>query len=90
MSAGISLPFFVETSVNNMNKGQNQVPPINKRRTSPQNIALISLPKKGIFSLPEERWNLSNKPFINIALTWQVCDRYTKAASTSEAQCKSH
>lgn len=89
MSADIDLPCFVETFVNNMNKGQIQVPATN-RRASPQNTALIPLPEKGICSLPAESWNLSSKPFIILVPTKLVCDTYSKAASRRGAQCENH
>ena len=87
MSTEISLPFFVETFVNNVNRGQNQAPAIN-RRASPQNTVLIPLPEKDTCSLPAESWNLSSKPFIILVSTKPVCDRYIKAASTRGAKCE--
>lgn len=90
MSAEISLPFFVETFVNNVNKGKNEVPAINRRRASPQNTVLRPLPEEGIHSLPAESWNLSSKLFIILVPTKQVCDRYTKAVSKRGAQCENY
>lgn len=51
MSAEVSLPFSVQTFVNNVNKEQNEVPAINRGRASPQNTVLIPLPEKGILLL---------------------------------------
>lgn len=90
MSAESSLPFFVETFVNNVNKGQNEVPAINRRRASPQNTVLNPLPEKSTCSLPAESWNLSSKPFIILVSIKQVCDRYTEAVSKRGAQYENH